>query len=152
MSKVAADNKLPDISVNRTVYPKIAKQFLSPRHLLIQVCQCLQGYLVIFFWSDMTCTLVSSSPPLKILPLEYMAVLEPNWNQLVKCVVCEEWGENLHLSLTQIQVFSECLTFPFNHTCLIMHVSNFMIIVNVSNYDHVEQFISSSAMSKSCGW
>ena len=29
-----------------------------------------------------------------------------------------------------------------------MHVSNSMIIVNVSNYDHVEQFISSSAMSK----
>ena len=29
-----------------------------------------------------------------------------------------------------------------------MHVSNSMIIVNVSNYDHVEQFISSSAMNK----
>ena len=29
-----------------------------------------------------------------------------------------------------------------------MHVSNSMIIVNVLNYDHVEQFISSSAMSK----
>ena len=29
-----------------------------------------------------------------------------------------------------------------------MHVSNSMIIVNVSNYDHVEQFISSSVMSK----
>ena len=56
-------------------------------------------------------------------------------------------GENLYLLLTQIQVFSECVTFPFNHTCL-MHVSNSMIIVNVSNYDHVEQFISSSAMSK----
>ena len=28
--------------------------------------------------SDMTCTLVSSSPPLKILPLEYMGVLESN--------------------------------------------------------------------------
>ena len=28
--------------------------------------------------SDMTHTLVSSSPPLKILPLEYMAVLESN--------------------------------------------------------------------------
>ena len=60
----------------------------------------------------------------------------------------EEWGENLYLSLTQIQVFSEHVTFPFNHTCLIMHVSNSMIIVNVLNYDHVEQFISSSAMSK----
>ena len=29
-----------------------------------------------------------------------------------------------------------------------MHVSNYMIIVNVLNYDHVEQFISSFAMSK----
>ena len=28
--------------------------------------------------SDMTHTLVSSSPPLKILPLEYMMVLESN--------------------------------------------------------------------------
>ena len=28
--------------------------------------------------SDMTHTLVSSSPPLKILPLEYMAILESN--------------------------------------------------------------------------
>ena len=46
------------------------------------------------------------------------------------------------------KVFSECVTFPFNHICLIMHVSNSMIIVNVSNYDNVEQFISSSAMSK----
>ena len=81
MSKVAADNKLPDKSVNRlpygTVYPKIAKQFLCPRHLLIQVSHCLQAYLVTF-WSDMTCTLVSSSPPLEILSLEYMAVLESN--------------------------------------------------------------------------
>ena len=33
--------------------------------------------------SDMTHTSVSSSPPLKILPLEYMAVLESNRNQLV---------------------------------------------------------------------
>ena len=57
-----------------TVYPKIAKQFLCPRHLLIQVSHCLQGYLEIF-WSDMTRTVVSSSPPLEILPLEYMAVL-----------------------------------------------------------------------------
>ena len=29
-----------------------------------------------------------------------------------------------------------------------MHVSNSMIIVNVLNYDNVEQFISSFAMSK----
>ena len=64
-----------------------------------------------------------------------------------KCVVCEEQGENLYLSLTQIQVFSKRVTFPFNHMCL-MHVSNSMIIVNISNYDHVEQFISSFAMSK----
>ena len=88
----------------------------------------------------MTHTLVSSSPPLKILPLELKLIS--------KCVVCKEWGENLYLSVTQIQVFSKCVTFPFNHTCLIMHVSNSMIIVNVSNYDHVEQFISSSAMIK----
>ena len=76
-----------------------------------------------------------------------MAVLESNLNQLVNGVVCEEWGENLYLSLTQIQVSPKHVTFPFNHTYL-MHVSNSMIIVNVSNYDHVEQFISSSAMSK----
>ena len=56
---------------------KIAKQFLCPRHLLIQVFHCLQAYLVTF-WSDMTRTVVSSSPPLKILPLEYMVVLESN--------------------------------------------------------------------------
>ena len=43
----------------------------------MQVSHCLQGYLVIF-WSDMTHTGVSSSPPLKILPLEYMAALESN--------------------------------------------------------------------------
>ena len=80
MSKVVADNKLPDKSVNRLpygLYPKIAKQFLCTRHLLIQVSHCLQGYLVTF-WSDMTRTVVSSSPPLEILPLEYMAVLESN--------------------------------------------------------------------------
>ena len=81
MSEVAADNKLADKSINRltlwTVYSKIAKQFLCPRHLLIQVSHCLQGYLVTF-WSDMTRTVVSSSPPLEILPLEYMAVLESN--------------------------------------------------------------------------
>ena len=81
MSKVAVDKKLADKSVNRltlwTVYPKIAKQFLCPRHLLIQVSHCLQGYLVIL-GSDMTCTVFSSSPPLEILPLEYMVVLESN--------------------------------------------------------------------------
>ena len=80
MHKVAANNKLADKSVNRltlwTVYPKIAKQFLCPRHLLIQVSHCLQGW--VSFWSDMTHTGVSSSPPLEILPLEYMAVLESN--------------------------------------------------------------------------
>ena len=43
--------------------------------------------------------------------------------------------------------FSEHVTFPLFHTCL-MHVSKSMIIVNVLNYDHIEQFISSSAMSK----
>ena len=75
-----------------------------------------------------------------------MTVLE-SMKPISKCVVCEEQGENLYLSLTQIQVFSKCVTFPFNHTCL-MHVSNSIIIVNVLDYDHVEQFISSSAMSK----
>ena len=43
---------------------------------------CLQGYLIFFdvnnLRSDMTHTLVSSSPPLKILPLKYMVVLESN--------------------------------------------------------------------------
>ena len=81
MSKVVADNKLPNKSVNRLPYGlftlRLQKQFLCPRHLLIQVSHCLQGYLVIF-WSDMTCTVVSSSPPLEILPLEYMAVFESN--------------------------------------------------------------------------
>ena len=76
-----------------------------------------------------------------------MVVLK-SMKPISKCVVCEEWGENLYLSLTQIQVFSKCVTYPFNHTCL-MHVSYSIIIVNVSDYDHVEQFISSSAVSKS---
>ena len=75
-----------------------------------------------------------------------MAVLE-SMKPISKCVVCEERGENLYLLLTQIQVFSKHVTFPFNHTCL-LHVSNSIIIVNVLDYDHVEQFISSSAMSK----
>ena len=52
MSKEAANNKLPDKSVKQatlwTVYPKIAKEFLCPRHLLIQMSHCLQGYLVIY--------------------------------------------------------------------------------------------------------
>ena len=112
--------------------------------------RCLTAYRVgylVNFWSDMTCTGVSSSPPLEILPLEYMAVLESKLKPISKCVVCEEREENLYLSLTKIQIFSECVTFPFNHTCC-MHLSNSMTIVNVSNYDHVEQFISSSAMSK----
>ena len=43
--------------------------------------RCLTAYRVgylVTFWSDMTHTVVSSSPPLEILPLEYMAVLESN--------------------------------------------------------------------------
>ena len=43
--------------------------------------RCLTAYRVgylVTFWSDMTRTGVSSSPPLEILPLEYMAVLESN--------------------------------------------------------------------------
>ena len=43
--------------------------------------RCLTAYRVgylVTFWSDMTRTGVSSSPPLKILPLEYMAVLKSN--------------------------------------------------------------------------
>ena len=53
----------------------------------------------------------------------------------------------MYLLLTQIHVFSEHVTFSFN-PYILMHVSNSMIIVNVSNYVHVEQFISRSAMSK----
>ena len=48
----------------------------------MQVSHCLQGYLVIL-GSDMNGTVISSSPPLEILTLEYMAVLESNCNQLV---------------------------------------------------------------------
>ena len=82
MSKVVADYKLPDKSDNRLPYGLFTLRLQnnsSPRHLLllIQVSHCLQGYLVIF-WSDMNRTVVSSSPPLEILPLEYMAVLESN--------------------------------------------------------------------------
>ena len=45
------------------------------------IYRCLTAYRVgylVTFWSDMTHTGVSSSPPLEILPLEYMAVLESN--------------------------------------------------------------------------
>ena len=48
--------------------------------------RCLTAYRVgypVTFWCDMTRTGVSSSPLLEILHLEYMAVLESNWNQLV---------------------------------------------------------------------
>ena len=64
-------------------------------------------------------------------------------------------GENLYLSLRQIQVFSTeggHVTFPFHHTCLIFSFNPTHIkIINkafIKLYDHVEQFISSSAMSK----
>ena len=43
--------------------------------------RCLTAYMVgylVTFWSGMTCTGVSSSPPLEILPLKYMVVLESN--------------------------------------------------------------------------
>ena len=83
MSKVVADNKLPDKSVNRLPYGlftlRLQNNFLCPRHLLLPytgVSSC-KSYLVTF-WSDMTHTVVSSSPPLEILPLEYIVVLESN--------------------------------------------------------------------------
>ena len=87
MRKVVADNKLPDKSVNRltlwTVYPKIENNS-SVQDICLYRCLTAYrvGYLITFL-SDMTHTGVSSSPPLEILPLEYMAVLESNRNQLV---------------------------------------------------------------------
>ena len=63
-------------------YPKMAKQFLPKTYAYTSV-SLLTGLSCNFFEgnnlrSDMTHTLVSSSPLLKILPLEYMAVLESN--------------------------------------------------------------------------
>ena len=54
---------------------------------------CLYGYLVIYL-KQLTHTAVSSSPPLEILPLEYMAVLE-SMKLISKCVVCEGAGRKL---------------------------------------------------------
>ena len=82
MCKVAANNKLPNKSVNRftlwTVYPRLQNNS-SVQDICLYRCLTAHrvGYLVTF-WSDMTHTGVSSSPPLEILPLEYMAVLESN--------------------------------------------------------------------------
>ena len=73
MSKVAANNKLPDKSVNRLPYGLFTLRLQNNS----SVKTFAFAYRVIF-WSDMTHTVVSSSPPLKILPLEYMAVLESN--------------------------------------------------------------------------
>ena len=82
MSKVAADNKLPDKSVNRLPYGLFTLR-LQNNSSVQDIClyRCLTAYRVgylVTFWSDMTRTVVSSSPPLEILLLEYMAVLESN--------------------------------------------------------------------------
>ena len=82
MGKVVADNKLPDKSVNRLPYGLFTLR-LQNNSSVQDIClyRCLTAYRVgylVTFWSDMTHTVVSSSPPLEILPLEYMAVLESN--------------------------------------------------------------------------
>ena len=81
MSKVAADNKLPDKSVNRLPYGLFTLRLQnnsSVQDICLYRCPtALQDYLVTF-WSDMMHTVVSSSPPLEILPLEYKALLESN--------------------------------------------------------------------------
>ena len=81
MSKVVADNKLPNKSVNRLPYGLFTLRLLNNSSVQdICLYRCLTAYRVIlyFFWSGMTRTVVSSLPPLKILPLEHMAVLESN--------------------------------------------------------------------------
>ena len=73
MSKVAADNKLPNKSVNRLPYGLFtlrlqnnsSVQDIAFAYTGVSPCKC---YLVIL-WSDMTRTVVSSSPHLNILPL-----------------------------------------------------------------------------------
>ena len=81
MHKVAADNKLADKSVNRLPYGLFTLRLQNNSSVqdicLYRCLNCLQGYLVTV-WSDMTHTVVSSSPHLEILCLEYMAVLESN--------------------------------------------------------------------------
>ena len=85
----------------------------------------------------MTRTLVSSSPPLKILPLEYLVVLESNQNQLVN-VLSVKSREKTCICHSDKYRFSPTegghVTFAFHHTCLIMHVSNSMIMLNSSSY------------------
>ena len=87
MSKVVADNKLPNKSVNRLPYGLFTLR-LQNNCSVQDIClyRCVTAYRIVicnFFEvnnlrSDVAHTLVSSSPPLKILPLEYMAVLESN--------------------------------------------------------------------------
>ena len=82
MSKVAADNKLPDKSVNRLPYGLFTLR-LQNNSSVQDIClyRCLTAYRLscnFLEFLDMTCTVVSSSPPLEILPLEYMAILESN--------------------------------------------------------------------------
>ena len=71
MSQVVADNKLP----NKTI--PLSKTFAYTGVSLLTGLSC-NFFEVNNLRSDMTHTLVSSSPSLKKLPLEYMAVLESN--------------------------------------------------------------------------
>ena len=73
MSKVVANNKLPNKSVNRLPYGLFTLR-LQNNSSVQDIClyRCLTADRV------MTHTVVSSSPPLKILPLEYMVVLKSN--------------------------------------------------------------------------
>ena len=81
-----ADNKLPNKSVNRLPYGLFTLRLQSnplSKTFAYTGVSLLTGLSCNFFEvnnlrSDMTHILVSSSPPFKILPLEYMAVLESN--------------------------------------------------------------------------
>ena len=89
MSKVAADNKLPNKSVNRLPYGLFTLR-LQNNFSVQDIClyRCLTAYRVILCFfkvnnlrSDMTHTLVSSSPPLKMYPWntwQYLNLIETN--------------------------------------------------------------------------
>ena len=78
MSKVAADNKLPNKSVNRLPYGLFTLRLqnnLSVQDICLYRCVTAYNRVILYFFfevnnlrSDMTHTLVSILPPLKILP------------------------------------------------------------------------------------
>ena len=117
MSKVAADNKLPNSFCQQatlwTVYPKIANAIPLSKTFAFTGVSLLTGLSCNFFEvnnlrSDVTHTLVSSSPPLKILPLEYMPVLESNWNQLVNVLSVKSRRKLVSVAQTNTSFLQMC--------------------------------------------